>query len=281
MREISVNVIKDIIKDSCLSLSCVYPEDVYKSLVKGYEEEVDTNAKIAMNMLIDNAKIAKEESIPICQDTGMVSVFLSVGQEVHLVDGDVNEAINEGVRQGYEKYYLRKSIVNDPLFERKNTKDNTPVIIHTKIIPGDNIILDISTKGFGSENMSSIKMCKPSDGIEGVKQFIIDTIKTAGPNACPPMVVGVGIGGSFDYAPILSKKALLRPLDESNSDDRYKALEDELLIETNNLNIGPLGLKGKTTALKIQIEHAPTHIAGLPVAISICCHASRHLRKVI
>lgn len=234
-----------------------------------------------MDMLLKNADIAKNEHIPICQDTGMVSVYLTIGQDIHFFNGNLKKAINEGVRIGYENNYLRKSIVDDPLFERKNTTDNTPALIYMDIVEGEDLVVEVSAKGFGSENMSKIKMCKPSDGYEGVKDFIVDTIISAGPNACPPMIVGVGIGGSFDYAPFLAKRALLRPLDESNSDVRYKNLEDEILTIVNKSNIGPLGLKGKTTALKIQIEQAPTHIAGLPVAVSICCHASRHVRRLL
>lgn len=281
MREIDVNLIKNTIIDICNDITTSYPSDVYNALKDGFENESSKISRVAMDMLLKNADIAKNEHIPICQDTGMVSVYLTIGQDIHFFNGNLKKAINEGVRIGYENNYLRKSIVDDPLFERKNTTDNTPALIYMDIVEGEDLVVKVSAKGFGSENMSKIKMCKPSDGYEGVKDFIVDTIISAGPNACPPMIVGVGIGGSFDYAPFLAKRALLRPLDESNSDVRYKNLEDEILTIVNKSNIGPLGLKGKTTALKIQIEQAPTHIAGLPVAVSICCHASRHVRRLL
>lgn len=278
MRKISVLKIKDEIRQACESLVCDYPPDVLEALKSGYESEERANSRKVIEMLQKNAEIAKEERLPICQDTGMVSVYLTVGQEVCFIDGSLKEAINQGVKEGYEKYLLRKSMVKDPLFERINTKDNTPALIFIEMTEGDKCYLELTAKGFGSENMSRLKMLKPSDGVNGVKEFVLDTVKRAGPNACPPIVVGIGIGGSFDYAPYLAKKALLRDLHSSNPNERYKALEDELLMEINKLDIGPLGLKGKTTALKVMIEEYPTHIAGLPCAISICCHVLRHIR---
>lgn len=276
MREIDVNTIKDKIEQACASIAVFYSKDILEALHKGYLEEEDERSKLALEMLEENAEIAKNEHIPICQDTGMVVVYLKVGQNVHFINGSITEAIEEGVRRGYVNHYLRASVVNDPLFDRKNTKDNTPAIIYTEFTEGDKVEVKLTAKGFGSENMSRIKMLKPAEGRQGVKDFVLETIQLAGPNACPPMIVGVGVGGTFDYCAYLSKRALLRPLDESNKDTRYKELEDELLLEANQLHIGPMGLGGKTSVLKVQIKSFPTHIAGMPVAVNICCHACRH-----
>lgn len=276
MREISVLELTEKIKEECGRIAIQYNKDILYALKEGYKKEIDDQSKIALEMLLDNAEIAEKEEIPICQDTGMITVYLEVGQDVHFVDGNIYDAIQEGVRKGYTEHYLRASVVNDPAFERKNTKDNTPAVIYTSIVPGDKVKVSLMAKGFGSENMSQIKMLKPAEGIEGIKQFVLDTIQSAGPNACPPMIVGVGIGGTFDYAAVLSKKAMLRPISESNQDARYKELEDELLEQANLLKIGPMGLGGKTSVLKVQVEYFPTHIAGMPVAVNICCHACRH-----
>ena len=276
MREIDVKELIVKIKEACGKIAVYYNKDILQALKDGYLNEEDYKSKIALEMLLENANIARNENIPICQDTGMITVYLEVGQDVHFINGNVNEAIQKGVSEGYTDNYLRASVVNDPVIERKNTKDNTPAIIYTNIIPGDKVKVSIMAKGFGSENMSQIKMCKPAEGMNGVKKFVLDTIANAGPNACPPMIVGVGIGGTFDYSAVLSKKAMLRGLNTSNSNPIYKELEDSLLVEANKLRIGPMGLGGKTTVLKVLVETHPTHIAGMPVAVNICCHACRH-----
>ncbi|MCI5774680.1 MAG: fumarate hydratase [Erysipelotrichaceae bacterium] len=279
MRIIKVETIKEKIAKACDTMLFAYPEDIAKAIEQTAKNE-QANAKIAMELLLKNSEIAQTKHIPICQDTGMVIVFVHVGRQV-MFDGNIDEAINEGVRLGYRDNYLRQSVVSDPLFKRENTKDNTPAIIYYDYIDGDKVIIEMMAKGFGSENTSNLAMLKPAQGIEGVKAFVLDTVKKAGPNACPPMIIGVGIGGTFELAPMLAKKALLRELSVSNPHQDYQQLEDELLQAINELNIGPLGLKGKTTALKVQIEYYPTHIAGLPVAVNICCHVSRHKRMVI
>lgn len=276
MKEISTERITEAVRDICGKINCVYQPDVLEAIQKGRDQESSERSINVMNMLMENAEIAEKEQTPICQDTGMVTVWLSIGQEVCLKGKYINDAVNEGVREGYHDYYLRASIVNDPLFDRKNTTDNTPAVIYTDIVPGDTVRIRVMAKGFGSENKSAVKMLTPAEGIEGVKKFVIDTVKNAGPNACPPFVVGVGIGGSFDYCTRLSKEALLRPLSQSNPDERYRKLEDELLEEINALHIGPMGFHGNTTALKVQIAYAPTHIAGLPCAVNMCCHVCRH-----
>lgn len=279
MRLINVDKIEEIICRSCSSLLFNYPPDIEQALLFAAKKE-EGRAKKAFELLLENSHIAAQKHIPICQDTGMVIVFVHVGKEV-LFEGDIDKAINDGVRAGYHQEYLRQSVVDDPLFKRENTKDNTPAIIYYDYIDGDQVIIEMMAKGFGSENTSRMAMLKPAQGVEGVKAFVIDTVKQAGPNACPPMIIGVGIGGSFELAPLLAKKALLRELNHTNSDPNYQKLEDELLTLINQLNIGPLGLKGKTTALKVQIEYYPTHIAALPVAVNICCHVSRHKKVVI
>ncbi|GFR36456.1 fumarate hydratase [Thermobrachium celere] len=236
--------------------------------------------KKILDILIKNSEIAENEKMPMCQDTGMAVVFMEIGQDVHIVGGNLEDAINEGVRQGYIEGYLRKSVVKDPL-DRVNTKDNTPAIIHYSIVPGDKIKITVAPKGFGSENMSRLKMLKPADGVEGVKKFVLETVKEAGPNPCPPIVVGVGIGGTFEKAAFLAKKALLRSVDEENKNPYYAQLEKELLEEINKLGIGPQGFGGLTTCLGVNIEVYATHIAGLPVAVNINCHATRHKEAVI
>ncbi len=281
MKEINVKQITEAIKDMAGKIACVYHPDILQSIKDNAKKETNERSKTVMEMLEENAKIAEQEQIPLCQDTGLMIVWLHIGQDVHLVGGSLKEAVNEGVRRGYLDHYLRASSVDDPLFERKNTTDNTPAIIYTDIVDGEQVEIEVMAKGFGSENKSALKMLTPADGVEGVKKFVLETIEKAGPNACPPFVVGVGIGGTFDLCAKLSKEALLRPISISNPDERYKQLEDELLQEANQLHIGPMGFHGETTALKVQIEQAPTHIAGLPVAVNICCHICRHDKKVI
>lgn len=280
MREISVNLIKDKIRDLCIDANYFLGDDIKDSLIHFKNNEKSEIGKDILGNIIENAKIAKEEQLPICQDTGVACVFLEIGQDVHLIDGNLEEAINSGVREGYEKGYLRKSVVKDPI-NRVNTNDNTPAMIYYDIVPGDKVKITVAPKGFGSENMSKLAMLKPSDGLEGVKDFILKVVEEAGPNPCPPMVVGVGIGGTFDKAAYLAKKALLRPVNEENKNEFYANLEKELLEKINELGIGPQGFGGLTTAIGINIEVYPTHIAGLPVAVNINCHATRHKDCII
>jgi fumarate hydratase subunit alpha len=246
------------------------------ALENAKKTEVSPVGKSVLDQIIENDKIAAREELPLCQDTRMAVLFVEYGDNVVISDGSFDEAVNEGVRLAYTEGYLRKSVVRDPVFDRTNTKDNTPAIIHTKIVSGDKIKFTVGGKGFGSENMSAIKMLTPSYGVEGVKKFILDTVRAAGPNPCPPIVVGVGIGGTFERAAQLAKKATFRPIDQRNPDERYAALEAELLEEINKMGFGPAGLGGSTTALGLNIETSPTHIAGMPVAVNICCHAARH-----
>lgn len=280
MREISVNVVRDKVKELCISANYYIGDDVRERLTYYRDNEKYEIAKDVLGKIIDNSNIAKNENMPMCQDTGMACVFLEIGQDVHFVDGNLEDAINEGVKLGYDEGYLRKSVVKDPI-DRINTKDNTPAIINYNIVSGDKVKITVAPKGFGSENMSKIAMLKPSDGLEGVKKFILKTVEEAGPNPCPPMVVGVGIGGTFEKAAFLSKKALLRNLNEKNKDEFYENLENELLKEINKMGIGPQGFGGLTTAIGVNIETYPTHIAGLPVAVNISCHATRHKDAVI
>lgn len=281
MREISVTLIENKIREMVQTLNFQYPKDIEMRLHDALNQETSKIGKETLQYLIRNSEIAKENRIPICQDTGMVIVFLEIGQEVHFVDGNLQEAIQQGVRKGYEEGYLRKSIVEDPVFDRINTLDNTPAIIYTEIVEGDQVKLTVGCKGFGSENMSLIRMCKLAQGVEGVKQTVLEAISKAGPNACPPMVVGVGIGGTFDYAAVLAKKATLRDSRISHPDARYAQLEKELLEAANKLNIGPQGLKGDVSVLSVNIETSPTHIAGMPVAVNISCHITRHAQEVL
>lgn len=309
MREISSETITQAVRNMCIKANTDLPEDVASCIRCSLNEEDWEPAKEVLGEIIENFELAKETGKPICQDTGMACIFVEVGQDVH-IEGNLEEAIQEGVRRGYKEGYLRKSVVSDPL-ERVNTGDNTPAVIHYSIVPGDQVTIDLAPKGAGSENMSRIAMLKPSDGIEGVKNFIIETVKAAGPNPCPPVIVGVGIGGTFEKAALLSKKALLRSIanDEdatefaseilsaqceagittenictgasSSHSSFYRQLEKELLEEINKLGIGPQGFGGKTTALAVNIETFPTHIAGLPVAVNISCHVTRHIREII
>ena len=280
MREIHILEIISTVRDLCIESNYYLSSDVKEALCNAKENETWPLAENVLDQIILNSNIAKEEDMPICQDTGMACVFVEVGQEVHIVGGLLQDAINEGVRRGYQEGFLRKSVVKDPI-NRVNTKDNTPAIIYYDIVPGDKIKITVAPKGFGSENMSRIKMLKPSDGLQGVKDFIIETVKLAGPNPCPPIVIGIGIGGTFDKAAYLAKKALIRPLNKRNDEKFYSDLEEELLETINKLGIGPQGFGGKTTALGLNIETYPTHIAGLPVAVNINCHATRHKEREI
>lgn len=279
MREISANKITEVVKRLCIEANCQLPSDMKACIEKSLEEETFPTAQGILTKIIENYNIAENECKPICQDTGAACVFLEIGQEVH-INGSLTDAINEGVRQGYNDGFLRKSIVRDPL-DRVNTGDNTPAMIYYDIVEGDKINITLAPKGFGSENMSRIKMLKPSDGVEGVIDFVLETVELAGSNPCPPIVVGVGIGGTFDKCAYLAKKALLREADSENPLPYYADLEKELLEKINALGIGPQGFGGKTTALAVNIETMPTHIAGLPVAVNINCHVTRHVREVI
>lgn len=276
MKEICTSLIEKKVTELLLEANFDIGDEFLDNLYKQSENENIDLAKLVLNQLIDNDKIAKTEKIPMCQDTGMAVIFVELGQDVHLTGKSLYNAINDGVKEAYIGGYLRKSVVDDPLFSRINTNDNTPAIIHTDIVSGDGVRITVAPKGFGSENMSAIKMLKPADGVNGVKEFIIETVKKAGPNPCPPIIVGVGIGGTFEKVAYLSKKALTREIGVQNKDKRYAELEKDLLNTINTLNIGPAGLGGKTTALSVNIEFFPTHIAGLPVAVNICCHAYRH-----
>lgn len=280
MREIKASTITDVIERLCMEANQVLPQDIKDAISTCRSQEDGDIACGILDNIIENYQIAENEQVPICQDTGMACVFLEIGQDVHITDGDLTEAVNEGVRRGYTKGYLRKSVVKDPV-HRGNTGDNTPAMLYTEIVPGEQIKVTVGPKGFGSENMSAIRMFKPSAGIQGIKDFIIETVETAGPNPCPPMVVGVGIGGTFDKAALLAKKALMRPVDTSNPDPYYADLEKEMLQKINELGIGPQGFGGRTTAIGLNIETMPTHIAGMPCAINISCHVTRHKTEVI
>lgn len=281
IRQIKAETVTATVKKLFMDCNYFIGNDIMNALETAYKCESSPVGKSVLSQIIENDKIAASEEVPLCQDTGMAVLFVEYGDKVVIEDGSFEEAVNEGVRQAYGDGYLRKSVVNDPVFDRVNTKDNTPAIIHTRIVPGDQIKIVAGGKGFGSENMSAIKMITPSYGIEGVKQFILDTVRTAGPNPCPPIVVGVGIGGTFERAAQLAKQATFRAIDTHNEDERYANLEDELLTEINKMGFGPAGLGGNTTALGVNIETSPTHIAGMPVAVNICCHAARHASATI
>lgn len=280
MRTISTDEIIKNVKEMCIEANHYLSPDMIKVFNNARENEKSPLGCQILNQLDENLKIASEDMIPICQDTGMAVVFIEIGQDVHIEGKNLEDAINEGVRQGYVEGYLRKSVVSDPII-RKNTNDNTPAVIHYNIVSGENIKLTLAPKGFGSENMSKVFMLKPADGIEGVKEAVLSAVKEAGPNACPPMVVGVGIGGTFEKCAILAKTALARPADSCSDIPYVKELEEELLCEINKLGIGPGGLGGTQTALAVNVETYPTHIAGLPVAINICCHVNRHVTRII
>ena len=280
MREVNVSIIREAIKNLCIEANRHLPEDVREAVKKSLEKEEGAVARGILSDMIRNYTIAEEESMPICQDTGMACIFMEIGQDVHLTGGFLQDAVNEGVRQGYQEGYLRKSVVKDPV-RRGNTGDNTPAVLYTEIVPGDQIRITAAPKGFGSENMSAVRMFKPSAGIEGIKDFILETVEKAGPNPCPPVILGIGIGGTFDKVCYLAKKALLRPVSEYNPDPYYADLEREMLDKINKTGIGPQGYGGRTTALGVNIETMPTHIAGMPCAINVSCHVTRHKTVVI
>ena len=275
IREIKAELVTETVKKLFMDCNYFIGDDIMCALKKARDEEESDTAKNVLSQIIENDEIAAAEEIPLCQDTGMAVLFVEYGDKV-VIDGDFEEAVQEGVRRAYIDGYLRKSVVDDPIFDRVNTKDNTPAIIHTKIVSGDKIKITAGGKGFGSENMSAIKMLTPSYGVEGAKEFILDTVRKAGTNPCPPIVVGVGMGGTFERCAQLAKKATFRPINTSNPDERYAKLESELLDSINEMGFGPAGLGGKTSAIGVNIEVSPTHIAGMPVAVNICCHAARH-----
>ena len=279
MREISAQQITEVVKKLCIEANCHLPRDVKSCIEQCHAAEQWDTAREILERIMENYKIADDNDRPICQDTGVACVFLKIGQDVHIT-GSVEDAVNEGVRQGYDQGYLRKSVVGDPI-RRVNTGDNTPAMIYYELVPGDKLEITVAPKGFGSENMSQIKMLKPSDGLQGVKDFICKVVEEAGPNPCPPIVVGVGVGGTFDKAAYLAKTALMRSVDQRNADPFYAELEQEMLEKINALGIGPQGFGGKTTALAVNIEQSPTHIAGLPVAVNINCHVTRHQTEVL
>ena len=280
MRELNVEMITDAVREMCIEANYGLTPDMCERLQKAAGEEKSPLGRQILHQLEENLEIAGNDRIPICQDTGMAVVFLEIGQEVFLTGGDLTEAVNEGVRRGYTEGYLRKSVVSDPLI-RENTKDNTPAVLHTEIVPGDRVRITVAPKGFGSENMSRVVMLKPADGEEGVIQAIVNAARDAGPNACPPMVIGAGVGGTFEKCAILAKKALTRELSSHNEIPYVKELEEEMLEKINELDIGPAGLGGRTTALGVNVEVYPTHIAGLPVAVNICCHVNRHVTRIL
>lgn len=280
IRTMDVSLISENIRDMCIEANHFLSKDMDSALKKAEKEETSELGKKILNQLQQNLEIAAKEQIPICQDTGMAVIFMEIGQDVHFENGDLEDSVNEGVRRGYEEGFLRKSVVKDPIF-RENTKDNTPAVIHYSIVPGDKVKITFAPKGFGSENMSRIFMLKPADGIEGVKRAIVNAVYDAGPNACPPMVIGVGIGGDFEKAAIMAKKALTRSVEERSEIPYVRELEEEMLNEINKLGIGPGGLGGEKTALAVNINTFPTHIAGLPVAVNICCHVNRHAVRIL
>lgn len=279
MKEISAQKITQVVKRLCIQANCFLPGDMKNRIEESYAQETWPQAKEILERIMENYRIADEQAKPICQDTGVACVFVTIGQDVH-VEGNLAEAIHEGVRQGYAEGYLRKSVVRDPL-DRVNTGDNTPAMIYYDIVPGDKLEITVAPKGFGSENMSQIKMLKPSDGLQGVKDFILKVVEEAGPNPCPPIVVGVGVGGTFDKAAFMAKKALMRSVDQRHPEPFWAELEAEMLQKVNELGIGPQGFGGRTTALCVNIEKCPTHIAGLPVAVNINCHVARHKTEVL
>lgn len=280
MRDLSVSKVTETIKEMCIEANHFLSEDMVEAMCKAVDAEEAPIGKQILKQLQENAKIAGEDMIPICQDTGMAVVFVEVGQEVHFVDGILEEAVHEGVRRGYQEGFLRKSVVKDPIY-RENTKDNTPAVIHYSIVPGENVKITVAPKGFGSENMSRVFMLKPADGIEGVKNAVVTAVKEAGPNACPPLVVGVGIGGTFEKCTLMAKEALTRPVNKRSEIPYVRELEQEILERINASGIGPGGLGGTVTALAVNINTYPTHIAGLPVAVNMCCHVNRHAVRVL
>lgn len=280
MRDLNTEQITNAIREMCMEANYKLASDMEQALIKARETEESPVGQRVLGQLQENLEIAKNEQIPICQDTGMAVVFLEIGQDVHLTGGDLEEAVNEGVRRGYTEGYLRKSVVSDPIL-RENTKDNTPAVIHCKIVPGEKVKITVAPKGFGSENMSRIFMRKPAEGIDGVKDSILTAVKDAGPNACPPLIVGVGIGGTFEKAAIMAKQSLLRTLESESDIPWVRELEREMLQKINATGIGPAGLGGRNTALAVKVTTYPTHIAGLPVAVNICCHVNRHVIREV
>ena len=276
MREVDVTRVTAAVKELFMNANYSIGPDVEEAIVDAREKEESPTAKAVLQQIAQNYAIARSERVAICQDTGMAVLFIQVGQEVHFVGGDFETAVNQGVREAYRDGYLRKSVVSEPIFERKNTGDNTPAVLHVSIVPGERVYILATAKGFGSENMSAVKMLTPADGEQGVLSFIVDCVRRAGPNPCPPVIVGVGVGGTFEGAAILAKRATARPVGMNNPDARYAALEKKALDQINALGIGAAGIGGTTTALDVHIDYAPTHIAGLPVAVNICCHAARH-----
>jgi len=281
MREIKANKIIEVVKKLCMDANVYLPEDVVKVIKESKEKEESQTGKDVFNMILQNIEISKNEKMPLCQDTGFAVFFIELGQEVHIVDGNFVNAINEGVRQGYKEGYLRKSIVDDPVIDRINTKDNTPAVIYTDIVPGDKVKITFAPKGGGSENMSTVKMMKAADGIEGVKDFVVEFVKNAGGNPCPPTIVGIGLGGTFEKAAQIAKKALLRPMGSRNPNPKFAEVEKELLERINKTGVGPMGLGGRITAMDVHIETYPCHIATMPVAINIQCHCCRHKEVII
>jgi fumarate hydratase subunit alpha len=281
LREISCDKIKITIEELCVRANYEIGADILQGLRKGHRQEESPVGKAVIQQIIDNDLLAQKERMALCQDTGMVILFVEIGQEACITGGNFHDAVNSGIRKAYKEAYLRKSVVSEPLMERKNTGDNTPAIVYFELVPGDQIKIDLMVKGFGSENMSLVTCLTPADGEAGVKQVIIDAVRRAGPNPCPPIIVGVGVGGTFEKAALLAKKALLRKIGEMNPDTRYARLEKEVLEAVNNLGIGPAGLGGRITALAVHMEYYPTHIASIPVAVNLCCHASRHAVAVI
>lgn len=281
MREIAAETIEKKVCELILQASYRIGDDVCRAVEKAREEEPSPAGRAVLGQLLDNYAIAREERVAICQDTGMCVIFLDIGQDVHITGGDLNEALNRAVRAAYTEGYLRKSVVRDPLYQRENTRDNTPPVVHIRIVPGENIDILVTPKGFGSENMSRVKMLVPADGEQGVVDFVVDAVRQAGPNPCPPVIVGVGIGSTMEGAALMAKRMTARPLDAPNPDPRYQALEEKILRRINALGIGPAGIGGRCTALKVNIATAPTHIAGMPVAVNMCCHAARHAHAVL
>lgn len=281
MREIDVRYVKKTVEELFLKANFYLDKKVVKIISDSLINETSSIAKDILKTILQNADLAEQKMKPLCQDTGTALVFLEIGQEIHFINGYINDAVNEGMKEAYSKGYLRKSIVKDPVFERVNTNDNSPAIIYQKIVPGDKLKIIVAPKGGGAENMGEVRMLKPADGLDGVKNFILERVKKSSGNPCPPIIVGVGIGGNFDYSAFLAKKALLRPIDEFNPDRKWAEFEKEMLREINKLGVGPQGLGGETTALKVSVETYPCHIASLPVAINLQCHAHRHAEKII
>jgi len=281
MRKINTTQIKDKVKELFLKANYHIDQDLMQRLEEALEEETSPTGKSVLQMIVKNNKIASSEEIAICQDTGLAVLFIELGQEVQITDGDFTEAINQGVREAYQEGYLRKSVVDDPIFERKNTKTNTPAIIYTDIVPGDKIKFMVVPKGFGSENMSTLGMLTAAHGPKGVVDFIVETVKKAGPNPCPPTILGVGVGGTADKAMVIAKKAIARKIGRHNQNEKYASMEKDALEKINNLGIGPAGLGGKITSLAVNIDYLPTHIAGMPVAVNVCCHAARHAEGIL